>query len=367
MKFFILLAVSTIIGIATNAQRTSFTGHQKTAKNTYSATPVMDKSNARTTATGDTIALSNVSVIDSPILYYAGNASDSGFLSGTDAFGDMGYAERYDFNGADSSLKVIGIMSLFGGWVNPATTKTVTFYTWTVGLQESAGFPNVYDSGFPDIALDSVTVPITHLGIGGGDTMPDTFKTFFFTSPTAWLTQSFFSGYTINYNFALLNGDTIGVYTSPDGDRTSPLYTISGADTIINNQSVTMFNDGYWYDNASDNFFLANNFYLFPIVVVKNTLSVKGITNSGLTFFGNYPNPATNSTNIKFSLSTNSDVTITITDLNGKSVNTIKAPGLNAGEHTIPVQTTGMKAGDYLYIIRTGNGQGIASKLTIVN
>ena len=326
----------------------------------------MEKGAARTTAVGDTIILSNVSGLDSPTIYYAGNASDSGFLSGTDAFGDMGYAERYDFNGADSSLKVIGIMTLFGGWVNPATTKTVTFYTWTVGLQESAGFPNVFDSGFPDIALDSVTEPITHLGIGRGDTMPDSFRTFFYTSPTAYLTQSFFVGYTINYSFAALNGDTIGVYNSPDGSRTSPLFTVSGADTIINNQSVTMFDDGYWYDNASDNFFLANNFYLFPIVVVKNDLSVKGMTTGNLTFFGNYPNPATSSTNISFALSTASDVTIMVTDMQGKLIKTVNCPALAAGPHTIPLQTSDLSAGDYLYAIRTANGRGMASKLTVV-
>ena len=93
--------------------------------------------------------------------------------------------------------------------------------------------------------------------------------------------------------------------------------------------------------------------------------SISGVTRKDLTFFGNYPNPAVNSTNIKFSLAAATDVTIYITDMSGRTINTISQAGLAAGEHTVPVSTENMPAGNYIYLVRTGTGSGIASKLTV--
>lgn len=333
----------------------------------YSRRTVATGNNYRTTAAGDTIVLKNTHTTDVPVLYYAGTVTrDSGYLSGMDNWGDQGFAERYDFNAADSNVQVLGVMSIFGGKVNPASTKTVVFNAWSVADRSSTDFTNVYDSGLPDASLAAVTVPITHLGISNIDTVPDTFKTFFFPSPTAYLNKSFFVGYTIAYDPLAFAGDTIGLYTSSDGDRTSALYTISGTDTILNNQNVTMFDDGFWYDNASDNFFLANNLYIYPVVRVRNVVGVQGVTKKGLTFFGNYPNPASSVTNIRFALNNTEDVEIIITDLSGRTVLTKTYPTLYAGEHTIPVDISSLSAGEYVYIVRTSTGNGIASKMTVV-
>ena len=278
----------------------------------------------------------------------------------------MGYAERYDFNTADSSLDVIGVVALFGGTVNPASSKTVTFYTWNVGAAASAGFSSgdVYESGFPNVALDSVTVPFTQLGIAATSGNPDTFKSFLFTTPTGYLHTSFFVGYTVNYSYAALGGDTIGLFNTLNGERTSAIYTpVSATDTVINNQNVTMYNDGTWHDNATDNYFLQNDYYIYPIVIVQESLDVNSVTKNGITFYGNFPNPAVNNTNIQFSIATATDVTIT--DMAGRTINTIQQNNLTAGQHIVPVNTSDVSAGDYLYIIRTANGSGMASKMTI--
>jgi len=368
MKKILLFSVITVSSVVGYAQRVSVGNCEKQThpvnnSSGFSTANIFE----RTTASGDTEVLSNVPVTDTPTLYYAGMTTDSGYISGTDVYGDMGFAERYDFATGDSALNVIGVVTLFGGTVNPASTKTVTFYTWNVGPQQATTDPTVFFSGFPNLALDSVTVPITQLGVAIPDTAEDTFKSFYFTTPTGYLNQSFFVGYHINYNFSALAGDTIGVYTSQDGNRASVLYNVSGVDTIINDQNATLYNDGTWHDNATDNFFLDNDYYIFPIVVVHDNLSVKGVTNNSLTFFGNYPNPAVSSTNIRFSLADNTDVTIIITDMNGRTVNTIQQNNLFPGEHIIPVDTRGMNAGDYIYIIHTADGDGVASKMTVVN
>ena len=367
MKKVFLLSAVALSGFAAFAQKTHIT-NGRTALTPVSGTRFATGTPAaRTTATGDTLILANTTSSDTETIYYAGTTSDSGYVTGTDAYGDMGYAERYDFNTADSSLDIIGVVALFGGTVNPASTKTVTFYTWNVGSAVSAGFTSgdVYESGFPNVALDSVTEPLTALGIAPSGS-PDTFKSFLFTTPTGYLHTSFFVGYAINYNYAALGGDTIGLFNTLDGERTSAIYNaISATDTVINNQSVTMYNDGTWHDNATDNYFLQNDYYIYPIVVVHNSLGVNSVTKNGITFYGNFPNPAANNTNIQFSIATATDVTITITDMAGRTINTIQQNNLTAGQHIVPVNTSDLSAGDYLYIIRTANGSGMASKMTI--
>jgi hypothetical protein len=361
------------LGAAINgmAQRTS--GSYKLApEGTVSNRIFLNNSSAtaRTSGLGGTDTLSNVTDLTTATIYYAGTGSDTGYVSGTDIFGDMGYAERYDFNGVDSSLKVIGLITLFGGSVNPASTKTVTFYTWSMGPEVPVS-TNVYESGLPYQALDSVSVPFTQLGIATVDTLADTFKAFMFTTPTAYLDTSFFVGYTVNYNFGTLDGDTIAVYTSMDGDRTSPVIYTTGVDTIINNQNTTLYNDGSgWHDNATDDFVMNIDYFMFPIVDVglgANSAGVNSVTKNKLTFYGNYPNPATDCTNITFSLATSADVTIFITDLNGKIINTIQQPGMATGMHNVPVETTNLASGNYLYVIRTSAGDGIAAKFTVAH
>ena len=282
-----------------------------------------------------------------------------------DAFGDHGFAERYDFNTADSSLRVTGVIALFGGTVSPSSTNHVTFKVWSVGAQVAAPFSpvsgvadaNWFDSGFPNTVLASQNVQLTNLGL-------DTAKIFMFATPSAYLNHSFFVGYDMTYTWGA--GDTIGLYSNKDGERTSNAYTTSGTDTIINNVNATEFSDNSWHDNAGDNFGLFYNYVMFPIVAVGTAnLSVNGVTRNDLTFFGNYPNPAVNSTNIKFSLANSTDVTVTITDMNGRTINSVSLGNLTKGEHIVPVSTANLASGDYVYVVHTATGSGIASKLTV--
>jgi len=59
------------------------------------------------------------------------------------------------------------------------------------------------------------------------------------------------------------------------------------------------------------------------------------------------------------------DVTITIMDMQGKSIGIIQRPSLNAGAHAVQVQTAGMAAGNYIYMVRTSDGDGMAGRLTV--
>jgi hypothetical protein len=368
MKRTILLAFASVVSVASFAQRTKTISAVQTTHPVSATSIGQSTSTARTTATGDTIILANLSIATDTATYYGvGTNHDSGFVSGTDAYGDMGFAERYNWGTSDSSLKVIGVVTLFGGKVNPASTKTVKFYAWNVGAQVPTSRPTLLLSGLPGTPIDSVSAGVIHLGIHTVSGGQDSLKQFLFPTPTAYLNHSFFVGYTINYDYAALGGDTIALYNTTDGSRTSVPYTVVSGDTIINDQNATMYNDGTWHDNAVDNFGLYNDFYIFPICIVKVTTDVKGINNHSLTFYGNYPDPANNNTNVRFSLAAPGDVTITVTNMAGAVVKTINQSGMSAGEHTLPIETSSLPTGEYIYLVRTSTGGGVASKLTVAH
>ncbi len=382
MRKLFILAIALSINIVAFAQRVIHT--RATDINSINNSGFIfgqNNSNARITAVGDTLVLSNIPAADTPLVIYSAGISDSGYLTGTDIYGDQGFAERYDINGSDSSVIVIGVVALFNGTVSPSSAKTITFNAWNVGapLVVSATFEY---SGFPGTGIDSLVVPITQLGIG---TATDTIKTFLFPNFTPDTVQSsFFVGYTINYNFATLNGDTLGLACSTNGTRTSAVYdtttytdsvvnstgtadsAIYVLDTVVNVQNTTQWSDYSWHDNYTDNDSLFNVLAIYPIVYINSATGIKGVTRKDLTFFGNYPNPAVNSTNIKFSLLHNASVTIQIMDMKGGVIGTINNTNLSIGEHIIPVNTSGMPSGDYLYFIHTSGGDGIASKMTVL-
>ena len=359
MKKVVLLSLAASLSAASFAQ--------KSAKSHISVNPeTMNFSTfhaastfGRTTATGDIDTLIGLAANDTPTIYRAGGV-DSGFVCGTDAYGDMGFAQRFDFNGADSSMQVLGTVALFAGTVQPASTKTVTFHAWSQGPQTATSSSTIFWSGFPNTSLASVSAPITGLNIGTGVTIN------MFSAPTAYLSSSFFVGYTINYTYAGLAGDTIALVSTLDGERNSAPYFVSGADTIINDQNATQYSDGTWHDNLFDNFQLYIDYYIFPIVKIGGPTSVAGVTRNKFTFFGNYPNPAVTSTNIKFSLAANADVTVSVTDMSGHAVKTIEEKGLSTSMHEITLPTSDMAAGDYIYVIKTAAGDGMASKLTVI-
>ncbi|MES2703527.1 MAG: T9SS type A sorting domain-containing protein [Bacteroidota bacterium] len=324
---------------------------------------------AKTTAVGDTFTIPLFTSADTFAIYNVGSSPyDSGFATGTNPYGHKAFAQRYDVKASDSTVKVIGVYGLFGGKISPTSTKTVSLNVWSQGPKTTWARPTLFNSGFPNTVLASKTVNITALGIGLADTANDTFKSHMFATPTAILTQNFFVGYEINYSFAALAGDTIGLYSSRQGNRTAPAYfAYSTTDTTINNYNATKYSDNVWHDNVQDGFNLYNKLYIRPIVVIHAAvINGVSVTNRQFTFYGNYPNPAINSTNIRFALAEGTDVTIQVMDMAGRVVSTISKTGLAAGEHTVALETANLAAGDYIYVMNTANGDGMASKLTVI-
>ena len=372
MRNFFLFTITFLLSLPGFAQKFTSSRQQLNTVYTNEYLPFHPGSTAKTTAIGDTLILSNIPVADSVRYIYTEGTNDSnGYLTGTDSSNDVAFAERYDYNGADSSMVLIGVFAEFGGKVNPASSQTINFNVWDLTAPIVITSSLTY-SGFPNNILDTLNVPVTQLGIG---ITSDTLKAFLFPTSTGILPGSFFVGYSINYIFSTLNGDTIGLASSANGTRTSPI-TISSVnidalgdtsyDTVINVQNATMQSDYNWYDNYTQDDSISNDLAIFPIVVIGSPTGIKGITKNNLTFFGNFPNPAVNSTDIKFSLLEGTDVTIQIMDMAGHKLSTITAAGMSSGTHLVPVNTTDMPSGNYLYLVRTADGDGMAGKMTII-
>jgi len=369
MKKLFLLSICAGLGMSAYAQSSSLTratnSHETIAPRQLNAT----NPGGRATSYNDTEYMTNGvynNLLDTPTLYYfslSGVATDSGFYSGTNGYGFSEFAERYEFNSADSTIEVAGVLALFAGTVNPSSTNNAMMYVWNAGAPVVVRSTFQY-SGFPGTGLDSVSVPFLDLGINAS---ADTFKTFLFTTPTAFLTSTFFVGYTLNYTWGATNGDTIGLQETIQGERTTaPAITVASGDTTVNDQAVCYVPvAGGWFDNGYD-LGLMSDYYIFPLVIANVTESVKGITKNNLTFFGNYPNPASDMTNIKFSLANNTDVTITIMDMSGHTINVMNESNLSAGVNVIPVNTSALASGDYIYLVRTTANTGIAGKMTII-
>lgn len=373
MKKVILLTLAGAISFGSFAQKTFNKNTKVTKVNGNFLTAAATGANYRTTGNGDTVkGRINFagSQLDSLTIFPVDAATplDSGFVFGPNAFGDKGWAERFDITGADSSVKVIGTYAIFSGSYNAASTNTVNIKVWAQGPKSTFG-GNILQTGLPTTTLASQTVSVKNLGIDAAGAGNDSVKLFMFTTPTTNIADSFFVGYEPNYSFANANGDKISLMSTRYGYRYDQnYYFIQGGDTIVNVRNASEFSDGTWHDNTFDNFQIPCNLAVFPVFVISIGVptSVTAITKNDLTFYGNYPNPAVNNTNIKFALKNSADVTVSIYDMNGRVINTINQSKLGAGEHTIPVETASLAAGNYIYLIRTSNGDGMASQLSVV-
>lgn len=324
------------------------------------------------TAVGDTVIGMNFpgSQIDSLTAYSYDQAApfDSGYVFGMNAYGDQAFAERFNISGNDSSAKVIGVFAIFDGILNSNTNKTINLHVWSQGpaTQLSSSRPNVHLTGTPDAVLTTEIVRADSLGIDTAN--GSTLKYHAFSTPTSYLADSFFVGYAPNWTYAQSNGEFITLMTTRDGYRYQPSVTATATDTFINVLNAVQWSDSTWNDEATQNAQIKTHLALFPVFIVGagTPQSVTGITSKDLTIFGNYPNPANEFTNIRFSLAKSADVTITLTDMNGRVLRTRELKAQPSGENTVKFMTSDLAAGNYLYMVRTSAGDGMAAQMTVV-
>lgn len=90
--------------------------------------------------------------------------------------------------------------------------------------------------------------------------------------------------------------------------------------------------------------------------------SVETISSNGLTFGNLYPNPTTNQTNFHFNLQNESNVSVEVKDVTGKTVYTNNLGSINAGNHKQIIHTESFTSGVY-YVTVSTNDSKVTKKL----
>lgn len=328
---------------------------------------------AKGTAISDTLIPLSTAHYDSAmtagLLYYlSGDAVyDSGFIFGMNPLGLTAFSDWWQgVYGTDTTLRILGFQSAFGGTVLPTSGASITVNVWkndTTHVQRST---HTFFRDFPSAATythGTLSIPIKNLGVGAGSA-PDTIKNWYFQQNVTGVADNFHLGYSMTYTWGSTNGDTIGVHSTRIGSGWgSGFYQMQGLDTVVFAQTCLKAPTG-WVDAVE--YGINNvNLSIVPLIEFESTVGLHGLRNNGFTFYGNYPNPAVNSTNIRFAIDRNADVNIEITDMAGRSIRKLPQGKMSAGEHTVAIDISDLATGSYIYSVTTTAGSGIACKFTV--
>jgi hypothetical protein len=379
MKKVLLFATAVLLCLSSFAQNMRINATQGKATvratNSFSETNYAAKSTAWTSDSffykyvyhDDTMSI--VNAFDSSKIFICDFAdpADSGLYFGTNVYNMTAWGNYFSYHyGGDTMMKILGVMSAWSGTLTPTSSKTINFKVWKADTTHVLQSGHLYVNNLPGAQLYTQSASVLDLGIGMGAD-PDTInKITWFTTPVSGVNSPFVLGWDMSYQFGALGGDTIGMRSTDTIGKGSGWATVTGGDTIVHAQTMVKIGST-WYDiwlNGGQKKF---NLSIVPIVQISSaTASTASITREDLTFFGTYPNPASNATNVKFSLERQSNVAINIMDINGRIIRSISESNLGAGEHVIPVSTAELAAGTYVVSLQTSIGGNIAAQITVV-
>jgi len=296
---------------------------------------------------------------------------DSGYLYGTNAVGDKGFASLYRYGSidnstpADTTYNIIGFISRWSGTITASSTKQVNIKVWNRSTTKTpiTGHPGLFIYGLPNSAVKSQSYAINTL-------TPGTNSMTFFTTPLTGVNYDVYVGYDINYTFSALAGDTIGLSTTQSttsGSNTGTIESGTG-DTLVSAQLALQTASNSWISPVFHRGNTNRNIIIFPIIQLDcptcGPTSVKNISNKDLTFNSHYPNPAQDAFNVKFATSENATVTAELYDVTGKMISRIVKENVN-GTETITFNTESLPNGNYIYTLTTSNGGAIAAQITV--
>jgi hypothetical protein len=383
MKKLILFSLLSFLSLKTFAQEQQFvapatngnTIEKSSALKTFKVNSFGSNKSAGLT---DTFTLATDSMIGgvSEVVYYeAAVPLDSGLLYGTNSRELKGFAYLYnaDFDASgstpDTTVQILGFYSKWAGRIQTTSTKQVTFSVWSRGTNKIPvpsrpvkfyvyGTPAALYSPSATRTVNIATFPTTGAGVLA-----------YLTAPITNIASSIYVGYTTNYTWAGVGTDTFGLRTTSIAGAEPNFYTVTAGDTLLSANAVVQLKDGTW-TSVRYNLGIGNGDPIIaPLVQIncpKCGLGVGGFRSKNLTAYGNFPNPAVNTTNVKFSITRNAKVTLTIVDNLGRDVRTYDLGAKVAGEYVVPVSVENLSTGNYAYVLQTSDGDIIAAQMSVI-
>lgn len=169
-------------------------------------------------------------------------------------------------------------------------------------------------------------------------------------------------------NASNTNFGEIGIYSNPSaivGVRAKPRENTSAAQAYVN----TNFNLGTTFPYFRG--LLFESFSAYKIIArddndMSFVLSLIDETATETVLGQNYPNPATYSTQIDFSLTKPAQAQLNVYDLTGKLIATLVNQNLGTGKYTVTFDASILPAGTYIYQLRTGE-KVITKQMTVTH
>jgi len=137
-------------------------------------------------------------------------------------------------------------------------------------------------------------------------------------------------------NFLVTNGNYVGFIFNPPNTKYGELITTTDED---------------WINKSKNDTLMAN--ILYSLKSTSHTVGVTSEVNVKFDFnlYQNYPNPFNPTTSIKYSLTSESNVKVTVFNILGEAVKELAAGVQNSGVHEINFDASKFSSGVYLYSI----------------
>lgn len=128
-----------------------------------------------------------------------------------------------------------------------------------------------------------------------------------------------------------------------------------------------------WMYSASSSVYAPSYAYTAPFgyehhwiefLLTANPDGIASSVKSNLTVGQNQPNPFSGTTNINYSITERADVAVSIYNVAGARVMELNQGSQNAGNHTITVNASALKAGVYYYTLKAG-GKSVTKKMIV--
>lgn len=284
-----------------------------------------------------------------PTLIRSGTAGDGGFVGGANTYGDIAKAQKFDANyGVTGAGTITELLLWFGGKEgNGAQSFTPTIWADNNG---KPGTVLATGASFTHANMDTNQLAAQLIGNRAAYNISSVFP----TGALIPMNGIFWAGFTFNH----IVGTYAGVWTSSDEDFPNAIthtFELWGPAP----GTWMPFNNGLGDEETWE---IDVAMAIYPVV---EFLPVGIKNNNGLTSHGVRPNPAMDKVTVMFSLPSTSNVTLEITDINGKVVETRSVANVSSTQ-AIEVNTSNYNNGIYFYSVRT-NTEKINGKFAVAN